>query len=530
MSSSPYPSRSADGGAPEEPGAPSFTYPSRPVVLVIDDEAGVRESLRIILQDDFEVLEAADGAAALEIVRSRRIDVALLDVRMPGEPGPAVLPRILALSESIAVILMTAVPQVRTAVDAIKAGAYDYVIKPFEPDEILLLVRQAAQHRLLEREVRYLRSEFDRAHGFDALVGRHARMARLYELIAQVAPTHVTVLITAESGTGKELVARAIHRQSLRARPAVRRREPRGDPRHPARIGAVRPREGRLHGRPREEGRGSSSWPTAAHCSSTRWGACASTSRPSSSARLQEREVERLGGVRTTPVDVRVIAATNIDLKQAVRARTFREDLFYRLNVVPLSVPPLRDRKEDIALLVDHFVKKYSREFKKDVRGVSQGALPALEAYDWPGNVRELENVIERSVALATRPVILLEDLPLDLAMHEPRARRRRAIVAVAQGGARAVRAGLCAAGARARGLEPEPHGPASSASTAIPSSPGSPPGASGRRAEASSGRGWWGSRRRARRRRKESSPEGTGWLGAGRMAPGHGRRRARRL
>ncbi len=135
---------------------------------------------------------------------------------------------------------------------------------------------------------------------------------------------------------------------------------------------------------------------------------------------MQEREIERLGGVRTTPVDVRVIAATNIDLKQAVRARTFREDLFYRLNVVPLGVPPLRDRKEDIALLVDHFVKKYSREFKKDVRGVSQGALPALEAYDWPGNVRELENVIERSVALATRPVILLEDLPLDLAMHEP--------------------------------------------------------------------------------------------------------------
>ena len=158
MSSSPYPSRSADGGAPGEPGAP-FTYPSRPVVLVIDDEAGVRESLRIILQDDFEVLEAADGAAALEIVRSRRIDVALLDVRMPGEHGPAVLPRILALSETIAVILMTAVPQVRTAVDAIKAGAYDYVIKPFEPDEILLLVRQAAQHRLLEREVRYFIAE-----------------------------------------------------------------------------------------------------------------------------------------------------------------------------------------------------------------------------------------------------------------------------------------------------------------------------------------------------------------------------------
>ncbi len=418
MSSSPYRSRGADRGAPGEPGAP-FTYPSRPVVLVIDDEAGVRESLRMILQDDFEVLEAEDGAAALEIVRSRRIDVALLDVRMPGESGPAVLPRILALSETIAVILMTAVPQVRTAVDAMKAGAYDYVIKPFEPDEILLLVRQAAQHRLLEREVRYLRSEFDRAHGFDALVGRHARMARLYELIAQVAPTHVTVLITAESGTGKELVARAIHRQSLR----------RDQPFVAVNLAAIPDTllESELFGHEKGAFTGAHARKAGkfelAHGGTLfldEVGSLRIDLQAKLLRALQEREVERLGGVRTTPVDVRVIAATNIDLKQAVRARTFREDLFYRLNVVPLSVPPLRDRKEDIGLLVDHFVKKYAREFKKDVRGVSQGALPALEAYDWPGNVRELENVIERSVALATRPVILLEDLPLDLAMHEP--------------------------------------------------------------------------------------------------------------
>jgi DNA-binding NtrC family response regulator len=373
----------------------------------------------MILQDDFEVLEAADGAAALEIVRSRRIDVALLDVRMPGESGPAVLPRILALSESIAVILMTAVPQVRTAVEAIKAGAYDYVIKPFEPDEILLLVRQAAQHRLLEREVRYLRSEFDQAHGFDDLVGRHARMARLYELIAQVAPTPVTVLITAESGTGKELVARAIHRQSLR----------RDQPFVAVNLAAIPDTllESELFGHEKGAFTGAHARRAGkfelAHGGTLfldEVGSLRIDLQAKLLRALQEREIERLGGIRTTPVDVRVIAATNIDLKQAVRERTFREDLFYRLNVVALGVPPLRDRKEDIALLVDHFVKKYSREFKKDVRGVSQGALLALEAYDWPGNVRELENVIERSVALATRPVILLEDLPLDLAMHEP--------------------------------------------------------------------------------------------------------------
>src|SRR5512134_3414570 len=165
MSSSRFPKPSADGEPRRDSGAGPLAYPSRPAVLVIDDEAGVRESLGVILKGDFEVFEASDGAAGLEVIRSHRIDVVLLDVRMPGEPGSAILPRILALAESIAVILITAVPQVRTAVEAIKAGAYDYVIKPFDADEILALVRQAAQQRLLEREVRYLRSELDRAHG-----------------------------------------------------------------------------------------------------------------------------------------------------------------------------------------------------------------------------------------------------------------------------------------------------------------------------------------------------------------------------
>src|SRR5215831_10599386 len=216
MSSSRYPIPSGNSALKLQSEAPPTEYPPRPVVLVIDDELGVRESLRVILRDDFEVLDAPDGATGLDIIRSRRVDVALLDVRMPGEPGPVLLPRILSLSESIAVILITAVPHVRTAVDAIKAGAYDYLIKPFDVDEILALVKQAAQQRVLEREVLYLRSELDRAHGFDELVGRHPSMVRLYELIAQVAQTHATVLITAESGTGKELVARAIHRQSAR--------------------------------------------------------------------------------------------------------------------------------------------------------------------------------------------------------------------------------------------------------------------------------------------------------------------------
>src|SRR5215467_762085 len=418
MSSSPYQIPSGSGASTPDAEPQAAAYPPRPVVLVIDDELGVRESLRMILKDDFEVLDAPDGASGLEVIRSRRVDVALLDVRMPGEPGSAVLPRILALSESIAVILITAVPHVRTAVEAIKAGAYDYVVKPFDVDEILALVRQAAQQRVLEREVLYLRSELDRAHGFDELVGRHPSMVRLYELIAQVAQTHATVLITAESGTGKELVARAIHRQSAR----------RGQPFVAVNLAAIPDTliESELFGHEKGAFTGAHARKPGkfelAHGGTLfldEVGSLRVDLQAKLLRALQQREVERLGGTRTIPVDVRVIAATNIDLRQAVRARAFREDLFYRLNVVPLGVPALRERKEDIPLLVDHFVKKYARDFKKDVRGVSPSALPALAAYDWPGNVRELENTIERSVALATHPTIRLEDLPLDLAIHE---------------------------------------------------------------------------------------------------------------
>ncbi len=412
MSSSRSLSPSANPG--REPGS----HRPPPVALVIDDDLGVRESLHVILEEDFEVLEAVNGAAGLEVLRSRRVDVALLDVRMPGERGPAVLPRILALDENIPVILITAVPEVRDAVECIKAGAYDYVVKPFDVEEILALVRQAANQRVLEREVRYLRSELDRAHGFDELVGRHPSMVRLYELIAQVAQTHATVLITGESGTGKELVARAIHRQSPR----------RDEPFVAVNLAAIPDSllESELFGHEKGAFTGAHSRKPGkfelAHGGTLfldEVGSLRVDLQAKLLRSLQQREIERLGGTRTIPVDVRVIAATNTDLLRATRAGAFREDLFYRLNVVPLGVPALRERKSDIPILVEHFVRKYSQEFKKDVRGISRGALPPLEAYDWPGNVRELENIIERGVALATRPVIRLEDLPLELAIHE---------------------------------------------------------------------------------------------------------------
>src|SRR6266542_6677934 len=288
----------------------------KPVVLVLDDEPGVRESLRMILEDEFEVIEAEEGSKGLEILRARRVDVVLLDVRMPGPPGPSFLPQILALDDAIAVIINTAVKDVRTAVEAIKGGAYDYITKPYDVDEILALVRQAAQQRVLEREVRYLRAELDRTHGFDALIGRHPSMVRLYELIAQVAQTTATVLIAAESGTGKELVARAIHRQG-----------PRRDQAFVAVNLAAIPDtllESELFGH--EKGAF-----TGAHARKLGKFAPAhggtlfldevGTLRVDLQAKLlralQEREIERLGGSHPIPVDLRVIAASNIDLREA---------------------------------------------------------------------------------------------------------------------------------------------------------------------------------------------------------------------
>ena len=392
----------------------------RGTVLVVDDEEGVRASFRVLLEDECTVLEAEDGERALEVLRRHEVDVVMLDQRMPGEPGIDVLSRIKALDPSVVVVLATAVREVRTAVEAIKRGAYDYITKPFDVEDIELLVRRALDKRALEREVLYLRSTLPR--GVDAMIGRNVEMARIYQLIAQIAPTSATVLVTGESGTGKELVARAIHAQSPRARrpfvavnvaalpDALVESELFGHEKG-AFTGALAQKPGRFE---------------LAHSGTLfldEIGSLRLDLQTKLLRALQQREIERLGGGRTVRVDVRVVAATNVNLRQAVRERRFREDLYYRLNVVPIAVPPLRERRDDIPLLVDHFLAKYAREFNRDVRGVSAGALEVLARYDWPGNVREMENIIQRSVVLAGGPVLQLQDLPLDLALPETGAR-----------------------------------------------------------------------------------------------------------
>jgi DNA-binding NtrC family response regulator len=390
-------------------------------VLVVDDEEGVRASVRAILEDTCQVLAAENGVQAFELLRSHEVDLVMLDQRMPGDSGMELLPRVKALDPTIVVVLVTAVHDVRMAVEAMRLGAYDYLVKPFDVDDIMLLVQRVLEKRALERQVLCLRSALTPAGepvGFEGMIGRHPEMIHIYETITQVAETSATVLISGESGTGKELVARAIHQRSGRqeqgfvavnvaALPETLVESELFGHEKGAFTGAHARKLGKF-----ELAHGGTLF--LDEISSLRLDLQTKLLRA-----LQQREIERVGGLRPVPVDVRVVAATNINLRQAVRERTFREDLFYRLNVVPLSIPPLRERREDIPLLLEHFIGKIARECHRDVRGLSAGALDVLTRYDWPGNVRELENVIHRAVVLARGPVLHLQDVPLDVALPE---------------------------------------------------------------------------------------------------------------
>jgi DNA-binding NtrC family response regulator len=392
----------------------------RPVILVVDDEPNVRESFRLVLEDAYDVIDVPDGARALEAVRASPVDLVLLDIRLPEMDGIEVLERLKALDEGVEVILVTAVKTVRMAVAAMKLGAFDYVTKPFDEDELLSLVRRALQKRSLEREVTFLRGELARQHDREDIVGEHPEMQKLSRLITQVARTTTTVLITGESGTGKELIARAIHhRGPRRDKPFV--------PVNPAAIPESLV-ESELFGH--EKGAF-----TGAHQRKLGRFELAQGGtlfldeigllRPEVQAKLlrvlQEREIERVGGTHTIKIDVRIVAATNLDLKRAVVSGAFREDLFYRLNVVPIAVPPLRERIEDLPLLVDHFIRRYNHECNKRIEALTPDALAALGSYSWPGNVRELQNIVERTVVLVDGPLISAADLPLDLTISPTR-------------------------------------------------------------------------------------------------------------
>lgn len=386
-----------------------------PSILIVDDDRNLLESYAVLLEDEFHVHTSQTGEEGLELLRGEDIRLVLLDVRLPGMDGIEVLRQIKTTDENIDVIMITAVKNVRVAVEAIKLGAYDYIVKPFEVDDMLSLLRRVLERQRLLHELLYLRSEVDRHMNMGHIVGRSPKMRQIYDLISRVADTNATVLISGESGVGKELIARAIHQQGPRhAKPFVA-----------LNCAAISEHlvESELFGHERgaftgavEMHRGKFELATTGtlfldEIASLRLDLQAKLLRV-----LQERDFTRVGGGKSIRVDVRIIAASNQDLRQMVVEHAFREDLFYRLNVVPLQIPPLRERREDIPVLVHHFLEKYNKAFGRHVLGFTPEALTRLQQYHWPGNVRELENVIERLVAITRQPILTVEDIPLDIA------------------------------------------------------------------------------------------------------------------
>jgi two-component system response regulator AtoC len=330
--------------------------------------------------------------------------------------GLEVLRRIRELNEQTEVVIITAVKSLKTAIEAIKLGASDYITKPFETSDILALIKRVVEKQALLKEVLYLRSEIARDRHFENLVGRNSRMQEIYDLVGRIADNNATVLLNGESGTGKEVLARAIHQKSNRSQrpfvavncaaiPAELLESELFGHEKGAFTGAIATKVGKFE------------LATGGTLFLDEIGHLRLDLQAKILRALQEREIERVGGTRTIKIDVRVLAATNRDLKKAIEDGAFREDLYYRLNVVPITLPPLRQRREDIPLLVEHFIAKYNREFARKVKGFSAGATAALYQYDWPGNVRELENVIERAVALAQSETISLRELPLEISI-----------------------------------------------------------------------------------------------------------------
>ena len=382
-------------------------------VLVVDDEEIMREILETLLsREGYDVRLASSGAEGLDLARSLPFDAAIVDIMMPGLDGIATLDELKRIDEDLAVIIITAYASVESAISAMKSGAFDYITKPFKNDEVLVVVRNAMERRRLVHENRSLRQNIqERYHKFANIIGRSPRMRQVFDLIIQAAPSRSTILIQGESGTGKELVARAIHANSSRAErsfvtvnsgnlpPDLLESTLFGHVKG-AFTGAVYPKKGLFD----LADKGSIFFDEI--------GNVPLETQAKLLRVIQERDFMRLGGMETIKVDVRIIAATNVDLRRMMEEGRFREDLFYRLHVISIQLPPLRDRKDDIPLLTQHFLNKYGDENRKTGLELMPEAMDLITSYDWPGNVRELENVIERAVVLTSGPKIGADLIP----------------------------------------------------------------------------------------------------------------------
>jgi DNA-binding NtrC family response regulator len=388
-------------------------------ILVVDDEAVVREGVRRILEGDrFSVECCASGRAALDLMQEKDFNMVITDLKMPGMGGLEVLRTIKILQPEIPVMVITGYSTVDTAVEAMKNGAVDYIAKPFTPEQLMEKVGKAFEQKAMLLDEIYLRKELRDHHGFESFVGESSEIQKVYRRIMQVAPTDSTVLITGESGTGKELVARAIHNNS-------QRRE------HPfVALDCTSLAESLLESELFGHVKGSFTGAIQ-----TKMGLfkvadggtlfldeisnISLTIQAKLLRVLQERMVTPIGGTHPIPIDIRLVAATNRNMRSLVAEGAFRDDLFFRLNIIPVDLPPLRERKGDLPVLIRHFLKKFSAEIGKDIRGIAPDAYAVLEEYAFPGNVRELENIIERAVVLAEGDIIRKEGLELQPPLGE---------------------------------------------------------------------------------------------------------------
>jgi DNA-binding NtrC family response regulator len=397
---------------------PAFLMPdgdregeTRRRVLVVDDETGVRESLRLVLRDKYDVSVAESGDEALRRAGSESFDAVLLDLVMPGIDGLTVLERIKGQKPELPVVIVTATRTVKTAVTAIKLGAFDYLEKPFDLDELRIVLANATRTSALQREVNELRAEVGRRYQLGNIVGRSEPMQEIFRTVSQVAPLKTTVLITGESGTGKELIAKALHYQSPRASRTLTAINCAAIPEHLL--------ESELFGHERGSFTGADARKLGqfelAHQSTIFLDEIAEL-QPAMQAKLlrviETGQFMRVGGTKAIDVDVRIVAATNQELAQAIATGAFRADLYYRLNVVTLHLPPLRERRQDLTLLVKHFTLAKAAELGIKERAFTPEAIDHLLRYRWPGNVRELENLIERLLVLSDFGPVRPEELP----------------------------------------------------------------------------------------------------------------------
>ena len=383
-------------------------------ILVVDDEKSMCDFLSIMLKKEgYAVATARDGSQAKNIIDKELIDLTIADIRMPDISGIELLEYIRQVSPETIVIMITAYASTETAIQALKLGAYDYITKPFNVDEIKIIIEKALEKKRLKEENIYLKKELQlrEKHRFGSIVGKNKKMVALYRLVEQIAPTSTTVLISGESGTGKELIARAIHNHS-----------PRQDKQFVSINCGALPEtllESELFGYLKGAFTGATSNKKGlfevANGGTLLLDEIGDMS-PSMQVKLlrvlQDKIIRRVGGLQEIKVDVRIITSTNQDLQRLVEEKRFREDLFYRVNVMQIRIPPLRERKDDILLLANHFLNIYNQEVGKNIQGYHERTKAYLESYSWPGNVRELENMVERAVALETTDLIMPDRLP----------------------------------------------------------------------------------------------------------------------